>query len=114
MATIRERKKADGSVSYQAQVRLKGFAPQNASFDRKTDAKRWIQATEAAIREGRHFKTTEAKNVELRISLRVKVPSAICSKLELQTCVLKSTEEISKVQILPAPGRFYRKTGIEA
>lgn len=61
MATIRERKKADGSVTYQAQIRLKGFAPQNATFDRKTDAKRWIQQTEAAIREGRHFKTTEAK-----------------------------------------------------
>jgi len=61
MATIRERKTKEGAVSYQALVRLKGFAPQTASFDRKTDAKRWAQATEAAIREGRHFKTTEAK-----------------------------------------------------
>ena len=61
MATIRERKKADGTVTFQAQVRLKGFAPQSASFLRKTDAKRWIQQTESAIREGRHFKTTEAK-----------------------------------------------------
>jgi len=52
VATIRERKKADGSIAYQAQIRLKGFAPQNATFDRKTDAKRWIQQTEAAIREG--------------------------------------------------------------
>ncbi|MCX2832928.1 tyrosine-type recombinase/integrase [Microbulbifer thermotolerans] len=48
-------------MRYQAQVRLKGFPPQNATFNRKTDAKRWIQQTEAAIREGRHFKTTESK-----------------------------------------------------
>mgnify|MGYP002700364013 FL=1 len=61
MATIRERKTGNGEVRYQAQVRLKGFPPQNATFNRKTDAKRWIQQTEAAIREGRHFKTTEAK-----------------------------------------------------
>lgn len=61
MATIRERKTGNGEVRYQAQVRLKGFPPQNATFNRKTDAKRWIQQTEASIREGRHFKTTEAK-----------------------------------------------------
>ena len=61
MATIRERKTSNGETRFQAQVRLKGFPPQNATFNRKTDAKRWIQQTEAAIREGRHFKTTEAK-----------------------------------------------------
>jgi len=34
---------------------------QTATFKRKTDAKRWVTQTEAAIREGRHFKTSEAK-----------------------------------------------------
>lgn len=61
MANIRERKTDKGEVRYQAQVRLKGFPPQTATFNRKTDAKRWVQQTEAAIREGRHFKTTESK-----------------------------------------------------
>lgn len=61
MANIRERQNANGTITYQAQVRLKGFPPQTASFARKTDAKKWIQQTEAAIREGRHFKTTESK-----------------------------------------------------
>jgi integrase len=61
MAAIRARKTSTGEVRYQAQVRLKGFPPQNATFNRKTDAKNWIQQTEAAIREGRHFKTSEAK-----------------------------------------------------
>src|SRR5690606_3093396 len=34
---------------------------QSATFERLTDAKKWAQQTESAIREGRHFKTTEAK-----------------------------------------------------
>jgi len=43
------------------QVRLKGQPIQSATFERKTDARRWAQQTEAAIREGRHFKTSEAR-----------------------------------------------------
>jgi hypothetical protein len=46
---------------YRARVRIKGFPPQSAAFERLTDARRWAQQTEAAIREGRHFKTNEAK-----------------------------------------------------
>ena len=61
MATIRERKTGKGETRYQVVVRLKGFPVQTATFNRKTDAKKWAQHTEAAIREGRHFKTTEAK-----------------------------------------------------
>ncbi|RLU00598.1 tyrosine-type recombinase/integrase [Ketobacter sp.] len=61
MATIRERTTSKGETRYQAIVRLKGFPPQTATFNRKTDAKRWVTNTEAAIREGRHFKTTESK-----------------------------------------------------
>ena len=61
MANINKRTASDGSVSYQVRVRLKGFKEQAATFERLTDAKRWVQDTEAAIRDGRHFKTTEAK-----------------------------------------------------
>ena len=61
MASITERKGKDGKVSYRVLVRLKGASTQVATFERKTDAKIWAQQTEAAIREGRHFKTTESK-----------------------------------------------------
>lgn len=61
MATISKRKDKDGAVKYQVIVRLKGTPPQIATFKRITDAKKWAQHTEAAIREGRHFKTVEAK-----------------------------------------------------
>lgn len=46
---------------YRARVRIKGSPPQSAAFERLTDARRWVQQTEAAIREGRHFKTVESK-----------------------------------------------------
>ena len=61
MATITERISQDGTKSYRAEVRLKGYPAQRATFQRKTDAKKWVQDTESAIREGRHFKTVEAK-----------------------------------------------------
>ncbi len=61
MATFEKRTLGDGSTTYRVKVRLKGVPTQSASFERLTDARRWAQQTEAAIREGRHFKTTEAK-----------------------------------------------------
>ena len=61
MAYIEERKTGDGQTRYRVLIRLKGHPVQSATFERKTDAKRWVQQTEAAIRDGRHFKTTEAK-----------------------------------------------------
>ena len=61
MANIEERIKKDGSKVYRVKIRLKGHPTQSATFQRKTDAKKWLQNTESAIREGRHFKTTEAR-----------------------------------------------------
>ncbi|MBK8816472.1 MAG: site-specific integrase [Methylococcaceae bacterium] len=61
MASIRTRKSQDGATSYFVEIRLKGYPPQRASFDRLTDARKWAASTESAIREGRHFKTAEAK-----------------------------------------------------
>jgi len=61
MASIKELPDKDGKTRYHVQIRIKGFPPQYGSFKRKTDADRWIQQTESAIREGRHFKTTESK-----------------------------------------------------
>lgn len=61
MANIEKRTNKDGSNSYRVKVRLKGYPIQTASFERRTDAKKWSQDTESAIREGRHFKTSEAK-----------------------------------------------------
>lgn len=61
MAAIETRHNADGTIGYRAKVRLKGFPSQSATFERKTDAKEWAKQTEASMRQGRHFKTAEAK-----------------------------------------------------
>jgi integrase len=61
MATIKNRTAKDGTPRYTAEVRLKGYPAQTATFKRLTDAKKWVQDTESAIREGRHFKTVESK-----------------------------------------------------
>ena len=61
MPTFVRHESSDGSVSFHVKIRLKGVPPQFAAFKRLTDAKRWAQSTEAAIREGRYFKTSEAK-----------------------------------------------------
>ena len=59
MATIEKRASEDGKTSYRVKVRLKGFPVHSGTFERLTDAKRWVQQTESAIREGRYFKTAE-------------------------------------------------------
>ena len=61
MANVEKRTTQNGEVTYRVKVRLKGYPAQSATFERLTDARKWAQQTEAAIREGRHFKTTEAK-----------------------------------------------------
>jgi len=60
MANIQEVKGKNG-IKYRVLIRLKGFSAQSATFARKTDAKKWAQDTESAIRDGRHFKTVESK-----------------------------------------------------
>ena len=61
MATFDKHTANDGKVTYRVRIRMKGCPLQTASFDRLTDARRWAQQTEAAIREGRYFKTREAQ-----------------------------------------------------
>ena len=61
MASITKRASDEGDVSYFVRVRLKGYPLQTATFKRLTDARKWAASTESAIREGRYFKTNEAK-----------------------------------------------------
>ena len=61
MANFEKRITKEGKTVVRVRVRLKGFPVETATFDRLTDAKRWASKIETDIREGRHFKTTEAK-----------------------------------------------------
>jgi len=55
MATIEKRSTGTGKTTYRVKVRLRGFAPETATFERLTDAKQWATKTEADMRAGRHF-----------------------------------------------------------
>ncbi|MDQ6969713.1 MAG: hypothetical protein Q9M16_04310, partial [Mariprofundus sp.] len=61
MAAITKRIDTDGLVKYGVRVRLKGFPTQTATFKRLTDARKWVQETESAIRAGRYFQTVESQ-----------------------------------------------------
>jgi len=55
MATIEKRITHDGATVYRVKVRLKGYAPESATFEQKTLAKEWAKKTEAEMKAGRHF-----------------------------------------------------------
>lgn len=61
MGAIQQRIDKKGHKTFRAQVRMKSSTPVSATFKRKTDAKKWIQSTEASIREGRYFNLEESK-----------------------------------------------------
>ena len=93
MASIQLRKAKNGKLVYQAKIRRKGAAPQIATFHRLTDAKRWIQVTEATVVEGRHLKVAEAKRHTLGETidryLRDVLPHKSQSSIYMQTLQLK-------------------------
>ena len=55
MATIEKRITSDGKTSYRAKIRVKGFPPESATFDRLTDAREWAKRVESDMKAGRHF-----------------------------------------------------------
>ena len=54
MATI-EKRVTDGGTGYRVKIRLRGFPPETATFERLTDARDWAKATEADMKKGRYF-----------------------------------------------------------
>ncbi|MBI3529663.1 MAG: site-specific integrase [Betaproteobacteria bacterium] len=65
---IQERRNGDGSASYRAQIRMRGFPHLSETFTRKTDARRWIEDTKASIRLGNAV-STEVQRTTLREAL---------------------------------------------
>ena len=65
MANFEKRKTKEGQTVIRVRVRLKGCPVETATFKRLTDAKKWAAKIETDIRDGRHFKTAEAKRYTL-------------------------------------------------
>ena len=61
MGVIQERKrKKDGKTTYKAVIRIKGYPTMTATFERKTDARNWINENEPQMKKGKHIKDYEA------------------------------------------------------
>lgn len=60
MASIEKRQTKEGDTTFRVKVRIKGYPTQTATFTRLTDARKWAQQTESAMRERRYFRTSEA------------------------------------------------------
>lgn len=65
MASIQKRTSTDKDgrqrTAYRAQIRKRGFPPVTATFERKTDADKWAQETEADMSRRRYFPQHEAE-----------------------------------------------------
>lgn len=60
MATI-EKRKGKIKTIYRAKVRVRGYPPESASFNRLTDARQWAQRKEAEMRSGRYLSQAEGQ-----------------------------------------------------
>lgn len=61
MARIRERKLANGKVTYAVEICRKGFPSKSATFPKLSEGKRWAEDVEYEIRHTKYFKNYQAK-----------------------------------------------------
>lgn len=61
MAEIKTRYKKNGKKSYTACIRIKGYKPMYATFEKKTDAEKFITDHEPLMKAGKHITDYEAK-----------------------------------------------------
>ncbi len=66
MHDIQKRKKKNGTYTYTARIRVKGYPSMSATFDKKTKAQLWIQENESKMKLGKHIQTSEAKKHTLK------------------------------------------------
>lgn len=80
MAYIEERKDKSGNTRYRVLIRVKGFPPQSKTFQRKTDAKIWVQQIETEMRQGRFIKTPESRKHTLKEAIDRYIESVLPEK----------------------------------
>ena len=66
MASIRKRKRQDGTLGWEAQVRIRGCKPLSKTFNTQLDAKRWVADRESELHKGTFVDTSSLKTVTLR------------------------------------------------
>ncbi|MBM3192006.1 MAG: site-specific integrase [Chlamydiae bacterium] len=61
MAAIQKRTQKNGKTTFHVRIRKRGFPTQCGTFSNISKAKEFAQRVEASMKEGRYFKTVEAK-----------------------------------------------------
>lgn len=61
MHDIRKYKKKDGTYTYTARIRVEGYPPMTATFNKKGLAHAWVQENESAMKTGKHITLPESK-----------------------------------------------------
>ena len=109
MAYIRTVKRKKGTI-YKADVRLQGHPPLYQTFDRLSDAQRWVEDTEAALRAGGYVGETAPTDIkfskaldryELEVSSQ-KRPNTKAREITSANQLRKSFAGLSIKEITPA------------
>ena len=69
MATFRQRRGPVGQKVWHVQVRRRGWPPQTATFDKKSDAEGWAFQVESEMKKGVFISRSEAETTTLREAL---------------------------------------------
>ncbi len=69
MATFRQRKGPAGQKVWHMQVRRRGWPPQTATFDKKSDAEGWAFQVESEMKKGAFVSRSEGEGATLRDAL---------------------------------------------
>ena len=90
--------KADGRRVFHVQVRMSGFPARTASFPTRRQAERWAKTVEAAMIEGKHFRSVEARRRTLGEAIDRYCEEELPKKRDARTRVirLRWLKEISR------------------
>ena len=69
MATFRQRKGPAGQKVWHVQIRRRGWPPQTATFDKKSDAEGWAFQVESEMKKGAFVSRSEGEGTTLRDAL---------------------------------------------
>lgn len=85
MASIRERKKKDGTSMFHAQVRMTGYPARTETFTTRRKAERWAKTVEAKMIEGKHYRSVEARRCTLGDAIERYVVEELPQKRDSET-----------------------------
>src|SRR5690606_12872847 len=112
MATIRKRRRRDGSVAFQAIVRRAGYPERTETFDDERKAREWATMIEGSMIEGRHFRGSEGKRRTLAEAIDRYIECEVPKKRdgEMHTVAWRwQKDELGKISLAGVPRPMVRQ-----